>query len=219
MVPLQTRIFVPPAPPYTNERWVETVAGRILNPVVQKHGINYFWFTRYGGDKVDANVDADVTDIPEVFAPKGIFLSVRFRFWLDGQDRSAVEADIKAEVAAASCWLSDVRPYDDMADLAWERFCGEPFTGPRRQERRDLMRQFLCSSAKLFLHMLQGPLPSGEYFSEQNSCHHNPEGSTFESIHHLFCTMTEVPLRAVVQIGTRMYPPQAGRGALLPIRF
>lgn len=214
MTPLQTRIFVPWADPYTMEQWIETIAGRILQPLIQKHQISYFWFTRYLEGHSGSNVDTDLSAAPQGYRHpnQDAYRSLRFRFWIGDQDQKTIDADLKSLVVSADCWISDLRGYDDLNDLANNRFCGEPYSDQRREERRDLMRDFLCSSSKLFFHMLQGPDPKGSYSLERNIDRgQNPEENTFQSIHHLFCNLTDVPLKAYVKmpisVGSYIYPP------------
>ena len=70
------------------------------------------------------------------------------------------------------------------------------------------MAAFLTATSRLFIDALQGPDDQGyfrlEHNTEQNN---NPHGSTFESIHHLFCNITDPPLHVLVAepvVGTRM---------------
>ena len=216
MTPLQTRIFVPWATPYTNEHWVEAVAGLILQPLIQKYDISWFWFTRYGEGFSGSNVDTDLSGIPTHYKHpnQDAYRSVRFRIWIEDQDQTAVDSDLKSLVTSAACWIADLRHYPDIDDLADPRFCGGAYNLPRREERRDHMRDFLCSSARLFLHMLEGPDSSGGFKLEGNSdIGQNPDGATFQSIHHLFCNLTDVPLSIYLQspvLGTHIYRSNQG---------
>lgn len=225
MIPLQTRIFVPWADPYTMQGWVETVAGKILQPFVNVSEISWFWFTRYMEDDSGSNGDSDLTDIPNGFRHphQDIYRSVRLRIWLEKQERGQVEQSLNKTVSDAGCWIADLRDYDDLNDLANHRFCGEPFEESRREVRRDLMREFLCSSSKLFFHMLQGPDSKGSYYLERNIDRlQNPEENTFQSIHHLFCNLTDVPLQAQIKVpfsvGSNIYPPNDG-GTIQPVKI
>lgn len=65
------------------------------------------------------------------------------------------------------------------------------------------------------LDALVGPDTAGRYRLEQNGdLVQNPRAYTFQSVHHLFCNMTEVPLDVLVclrglnyEVGTGIYPP------------
>lgn len=48
------------------------------------------------------------------------------------------------------------------------------------------------------MHSLDGPYDHGRFRMEQNIDSENPNGSTFESLHHCFCNMTGVPLDVIV---------------------
>jgi len=227
VTPLQTRIFVPFAALYLNDHWVETVVGCVVAPLVHKHGIERFWFSRYGEGANGSGGDTDLQKIPALFRhPQADFYrSVRFRLWLPATvDRTAFENELFDTVVKVSCAIADVRSYPDIDDLAWERFCGGDYTLSRRAERRDRMRDFLSSTARLFVHMLEGPNAQGEFRLEENKVRDtNPDSVTFQSIHHLFCNMTEVPLTVFVRnpvAGTHQYvTPDPDRTIPIRIRF
>lgn len=227
MTPLQTRIFVPFANPYTNQLWVETLVGRVIAPLVKAHKISHFWFSRYGEDKNGSQGDTDLTKIPVSFRhPQADFYrSVRFRLWLPNTvDQPTFEKDLFAHVGSASCAIADLRHYADLDDLACERFCGGTYSESRRAERRDLLRNFLSSTAHLFVQMLEGPNSAGEFHLEENKDKgNNPDGATFQSVHHLFCNMTDVPLTVFVRnpvLGTHIYPNDQSNSALaVKVRF
>jgi hypothetical protein len=45
----QIRIFVLPG--FDGNHWVETVVGRVIKPVVERHKPEWMWFSRYGRQK------------------------------------------------------------------------------------------------------------------------------------------------------------------------
>jgi hypothetical protein len=50
----------------------------------------------------------------------------------------------------------------------------------------------------LVIDALVGPDPQGRYEIEVNDNQQNPLRSSFESVHHLFCNITDVPLRVII---------------------
>jgi hypothetical protein len=210
ILPLQTRIFVPPMAPYQQECWVECVVGHIIAPLVKKYQLHHFWFSRYGEGAEGSKGDTDLTKIPPGFELNGLYRSVRFRLWLPESQRAAFEQELRATVTGVGCWIFDLRDYPDLDDLASKRFCGGNFAQTRREERRDEMREFLSATARLFVHMLESPNSQQEFRLEDNTeRNNNTEGVTFQSVHHLFCNMTEVPLFVFVDtltVGTHIYP-------------
>jgi hypothetical protein len=209
----QTRIFVPPLVPFDKSFWVETLLGHVVKPLVEKRGgLEWFWFSRYGAPRSDSG-DCDITQIPESFAwDDGLYRSLRFRYCLSDNSQSSFEADAGGRITIVGCKISDFRDFPHLDDLANRRFLGGDFTEARRQERAELLARFLCATGCLMLHALTGPDAQGSFQLETNQDQHqNPHGNTFESIHHLFCNITDVPLRVLVSqqaIGTDWSPPQ-----------
>jgi len=210
MTPRQTRIFVLPA--IANEHFAENVVGKIIRPLLAEFpSISAFWFSRYGEDRNASAGDCDIAQIPPQFEDGGNFRSIRFRFWVEDDVLQPIDDRISALTIQHGFAISDVRPYNDVADLAWDRFLEGQITPQREIQRRDAMRAFLHSSAILFLEMLEGPDIDGNCRLTRSASGHNPHGSTFESIHHLFCNMTNVTTTVYVpslEPFTRMYPQQ-----------
>ena len=93
---------------------------------------------------------------------------------------------------------------------------GARFLPPARQdvtstERAAAVLDFLHSTCAFYIHCLM-ELPDGYWAAEQNPHHENPRQSTFESMHHLFCNITHVPLEIYVSVHTDwMAQPAGGR--------
>lgn len=217
----QTRIFIPNALPFDNgEFWVETLVGNIITPLVEPNpALQWFWFSRYAGTRIQDSGDCDMNAIPEVFAvgPSRIYRSLRFRYSVADGERDAFESQCRGLIDSAECCISDFRDYDLIGDLACARFLGGTNTPLRREARAELLAQFLCATCRLFMHTLEGPDANKRYRTELNSERgNNPHGSTFESVHHLFCNIVEPPLHILVAesvIGTNIY-----RAGEIPIR-
>jgi hypothetical protein len=206
----QTRIFVPPPTPYNDQNWVETLVGSVIKPLVtENHCImDWFWFSRYCDYNKDKNKNTDTGDckickIPNNFGinedfqsigENGWFRSLRFRYSVADQYCDDFETQARELINAQYCVISDFRPYNHINDLGGDRFVGEDRSDERCLERARLMEQYLCYVCKLFIHCLVGP-DDGRYRLERSDHELNPNHSVFESIHHLFCNITNVSLR------------------------
>jgi hypothetical protein len=194
----QTRIFVPNEAPYKRETWVETLLGRVIQPLIKRHlAVNWFWFSRYIAPSIDSG-DCNVDIVPNYFQTNGLLRSVRFRFELPDVDVQAFEQNGSLLITKERCVISDWRDYDLVEDLGGDRFVGEIRSVIRREERAKLVASYLNTVSKLVLHSLIGPDAEGQFFLESNDDQQNPLKSSFESMHHLFCNMTALPLRVLV---------------------
>jgi hypothetical protein len=101
-------------------------------------------------------------------------------------------------------------------DLGHARFLPPARQDVTATQRAMAVLDFLHATCSLYLGCLV-ELPDGYWTAEQNPHHENPGQSTFESIHHLFCNITHVPLELYVSLHTDwMSQPAGGR---IPIRF
>jgi hypothetical protein len=223
----QTRIFAPFALPYNNDNndtWAETLIGRVVQPATAEFDqLEWFWFSRYVQDAHGSSGDCNLADIPAGFVNNGTYRSVRFRYSVPNQSLEPFEQRIEELVNAADCFISDCRNYGPLDDLASKRFVGDEYTMQRRTQRVALMTAFLCATSRLFLDTLTGPDQDGRFAQEANDdILQNPNRNTFESIHHLFCNMTNVPTDVLVAepvIGTRMYSAEGVSVRPVRVRF
>lgn len=219
----QTRIFVPPRAPFDRDTWVENIIGHIISPLAQSKELNWFWFSRYGGYRSDSG-DCDIIKIPEAFAfpPSNIYKSLRFRFSISDEAQDSFEEKLSQGIEKMGCGISDFREYDSISDMAGNRFLGEPRTEEKRKERVALVAAHFCATSKLFINCVQGPDQDGYFSMEKDpDSGQNPHGNIFESVHHIFCNQTNVPLRVILSqtsIGTDWYPPKQP-DQYAPIRF
>lgn len=230
-VTMQTRIFVPNTRPYDKGNWAETVMGQIIAPTVASTPeLAWYWFSRYVQPAVGGETnDTDISKLSEAYYmsdPAGsnkFHRSVRFRFCLPEKDLAKMESVAEALIRKQGCMIADWRDWDITYDCGGDRFIGENVTPARRAERAIRIVRFYHATSDLMLHNLVGPNQGG-YFRMEN----NPDsalGSSFESIHHLFCNMTEVPLCVVVttdgdkvNVGTLTYPPPPSLRSLGSVR-
>lgn len=211
----ETAIFVPTAAPFDGETWAEGVLGNIVRPVVRvESGLSWFWFTRYAQPRAESE-GGEGTAIPRSFAVDGLFRSVRFRYAVPSDGVEAFERRTDELAEAVGARTSDVRDYDWLLDLGADRFAGAA-PSPARTLRAHLVADFLCSLCRLALDCLAGPDEAARYRFEENFTRSNPNGSPFESLHHLFCNITAVPTSVLVSgdhVGTHWTPPPPSRRA------
>jgi hypothetical protein len=132
--------------------------------------------------------------VPQEFELNGLLRSLKFRFALPDTEVQAFEQEGSRRITDEGCVISDWRDYGLAIDLGGDRFVGEVRDASRRGERAKLVLSFLDAVSKLVLHSLIGPDAQGRFRLESNDDYQqNPLGSSFESMHHLFCNITGVP--------------------------
>ena len=227
MATRQTRIFVPPIPLFNHNFWVETLVGCIVAPLIKNFpALEWFWFSRYVSNQTDSG-DCDINAIPSYFGtdrnflstvPDGRFRSLRFRYSVNEKELGTFENQAGELIKKYGCAISDFRDYDYVKELGGERFlAGEP-AAPRQKERADLIVLNFHALSKLYIHTLSGPDQDGRYRTELSDSDQNPRQSIFESVHHFFCNITDVPTRVLVSgpsIGTDWYPPDTVDGTIV----
>jgi hypothetical protein len=213
----QTRIFVPYFMPYDASLWAETVFGRIIRPAaIGVPELEWFWFSRY--DTKDDTGDCDISKIPKEFQAGGTghYRSVRLRYSGSQGTIQKFEETCEKLITQAGCRISDYRL---VTDLGNDRHIGGNQSEERRKNRADLVARLYDSIARVILDSLVGPDDQGRYSIETGA--EAPQGSPFETPHHLFCNMTGVPLRVLVSqlaLGTDWSGVQPVMQAV-PVRF
>jgi len=197
----QTRIFAPLAVPF-DSCWAETIVGAIIAPAIsQEQNLEWFWFSRYDCTALADAGDCDIRDIPQGFLnPQNQFYrSIRFRYSITEEARQSFENRIQSQIANHGCWISDFLDYPFLEDLGGDRHIGGERTHDRRQHRAQLVGKLYQAISELVIDALVGPDKEGRYQAENNDDSlNNPLGSTFESLHHLFCNITDVPTRVLI---------------------
>lgn len=202
VVTKQVCIFAPMKPPYDGATWAETIFGRIIRSLVNAHvELRWFWFLRYGEPKNSGSPNFDVNRIFDDYFPGGIGRLVRFRCSIPEADFSAFQSHGSDLIQKEGCGFSHWTDYGGLGELGGARFCGENGLSKPCSERADLNAEMLCSLSKIVLHSVVGPDTEGRYRMEKNIHEENPNGSTFESLHHCFCNMTGVPLEVIGAYG------------------
>lgn len=194
----QTRIFVPPDGVFEGDSRVEAVLGTVVSPLIAAHAkLEWFWFSRYVSDRTDSG-DCEIAEIPAVFANDGPYRSVRLRYAVSVDERDAFEQRARGLIDDVGAKVSDFRDYPWVDDLGGDRFVGGDRSPERREFRANLVVRYLDALARLTLDCISGPDADGRYTFERNDNEQNPHGSSFESMHHLFCNMTDVPTFVLV---------------------
>lgn len=209
MATRQTRIFVPSNEPLSD--WAETIIGCVICPLTQQHAmaLSWSWFSRYISAINDSG-DCDISLIPDGFKQpitqggSPLHRSIRFRFKVLDADQQAFEMQLRSLVAQHGYAISDVRDYDQIADTGGNRFLGVENQQPGRDiQRATLVTLLYEATSKLVIDGLVGPDAQGRYRMEKNTDSENPNGSTFESLHHLFFNITQVPLSVLFSTGAQ----------------
>lgn len=233
----QTRVFVASNEPLND--WAETIIGRVIVPITRQFSgqLNWFWFSRYISPINDSG-DCDVSLIPAPFLQplsaggQPQHRSVRFRFDIVAAGQPAFESQLQALILQHGYAVSDIRDYDFVGDTGGHRFLGDENRQPGRDvQRAHLVTNYYQSISALVVDALVGPDVQGRFRLETNSDQQNPHGSTFESLHHLFCNITQPPLTALVYqdpsnnqlaLGSRWIPQRTPPFNLLgelPVRY
>lgn len=222
----QTRIYAPLLSPYNDDLWAETMMARIIRPLVQMGGLNWFWFTRYASEELEF-ADSDGTNVPVRFFEGQACRSLRFRFDMDDSRLNGFEASAATKIREENCWIADFRDYGDQ-QLCESRFLGEDQSDARKKERLAIVREYTQSICRLTLHALVPADEEGRFRFEIGDKSANPHGSAFFSFHHLFCNTTDVFLTVIVasdgsnlSCGTRQYvsPPLQKNPTVGPVEI
>lgn len=219
----QTRVFVPATEP--EEGWAETLIGSVFRPLTEEFAeyLDWFWFSRYGATAEDL-ADCDIARVPaeckRSLDTGGIELerSLRFRYAVANEQQESFEQRALQLIAERGYGISDFRLYDFVGDTGSNRFLGNENRLPgRAQQRAQLVTQLYVAISRLVIDALVGPDKNGRYRVETNDdLVENPNASTFQSLHHLFCNITSVPTELyvfrkeglnVLGFGTFVYPP------------
>lgn len=201
----QTRVFVPSNEPETD--WAETLIGRVFRPLAEEFAgvLEWSWFSRYAClENLDSG-DCQIASIPDEFKlvlePGGprFHRSMRFRFNVTDDSQAIFERRAQELINTHGYHVSDFRGYNFVDDTGSDRFLGTENRQPGRAEHRAVLAtNFYSAISRLVIDALVGPDKNGRFQMEQNDEPNNPDGSTFQSLLHLFCNMTNVPTSVYV---------------------
>jgi hypothetical protein len=210
----QARVFVPSCEPVDEPGvdWVATMIGRVFGPVTEEYAASlpWFWFSWYAAPVGEDSKDCDITKVSNEYKHsfpgenKLVHLSIRFRYNVDGSAQRAFEGRLKQVAGQYGYYVSDsdVLDYNQVEDTGGRRFLAAEklFEEGRAEKRAELVTLFYHATARLVIDCLVGPDDKRRFRMETNAdLEQNPHGSTFESLHHLFCNITRVPLSILIK--------------------
>jgi hypothetical protein len=163
-------------PPYDQPAYrAFTWAGQFVKPIVERQLHDHYWFTYYGDHaKLRIWTTAEKHDelVPVI---EKLLEHPALSRRLDGSGQPVESSLTLAE------------------DLGSDRFRPRDYTPEKQLERAIKALVVLHSICDLVIHGLQ-VTQDGHFFVEGNdNAQQNPDGSFFQSIHHLFCNITQVP--------------------------
>jgi hypothetical protein len=192
------RIFAPPEQPYGNENWVEQILGSIIRPIhdeFETH-IHWMWVNRYTAsvEILDSQIK---TLIPDHFLRDNWYRYVLFRLSIENPIQDTLHKRVMEHVQSTRCFASPWEDYDIVSHLGSNRYIETNAPEKHRVKRAQLIASFMDATLKLMLDTLV--FREGQWRFEHNAdSQQNPYGSIFESVHHLFCNATEVPVDVLV---------------------
>jgi hypothetical protein len=162
--------------PFDQDNWFETFVGTFVLPLLATGRIARFWFTRYSD---------------------GTNKQAKVRYEVDDYD--TLRPHVASLVTQLAIRIINDGEFDIVGDLSGIRFLGDNQRQTDYRARGDLIFDFLDASSRLFVDCLSHADADGRWTLETNKERaNNPEGSSFQTFHHLFCNLTNVPLRVVV---------------------
>jgi len=192
----QTRIFVPPATPYDEDHWAETLLGRVIADRARDPLLEWWWFSRYVLPKDGDTGDCDFALLPRsAFWRRGMHRSLRFRYAIQARDRARFEEATRRAIDDAGAFVTDFRDYDLVGDLGSRRFLGADAGETSPERRAAVVVAFLQATSQLVIDCLVGPDELGRFRFESEGVE---GGSPFRVPLHLFWNMTLVPVQVTV---------------------
>lgn len=154
--------------------------GELAIPIAALKLHEHFWFTHYGNH-------------------------LKFRVLTDKY------AAMKTTIDTLTTQLGLVDRGDEktltlVQDLGHDRFLAPTRTDKTPADRALLVLRYLHSIAELVCDNVV-KAADGYWHLEQSMNRENPNGSNFESLHHLFCNSTQVPLFVTVDLSTEWMQP------------
>jgi hypothetical protein len=159
--------------------------GELVLPVVRLGLHRHFWFTNYGNH-------------------------ARFRVYTDQYDRLRPTLEARRD-ALGLVDRGEEKDLTLVGDLGHDRFLARSRTDKQPEDRALLVLRYLHAIAELVCDNLQ-QTDEGYWTIEQSMNQENPNGSNFESLHHLLCNSAKVPLFVHMSLWTEwMSQPVTGK--------
>jgi hypothetical protein len=196
---IQIWVFVPWSLPYDQTNWVEQILGEIVLPVMNEYSfqIDAVWMTRY----IDSMSREPYQGLHQPFLRQQqdgqeFWRHVKLRFLLTGEP-TLFKSQFLTLIREAGCIApSGWQDYDLVDDLGQKRFVEPQASYDERVERAYLVFRFIDATTRLMLDAIRKDVNGLWHLEENEDKQGNPEGSFFQSLHHLFCNATNVPTLA-----------------------
>jgi len=167
---ISTRFDIPASHPFDSELWFENFIGHFILP---------YW------------IQDTFKDIGLVAYSENGIKYAQFRFYI--QDYSLIEQKI-TDLMKAPLYLKggiDNQTYDAGEISGHPRFLGTNQRQQNKEQRKDLIWDFLHATAVLYVDNLSHIDASGYWQLEENQEEVNcSTKNTFEAIHHMFCNVS-----------------------------
>jgi hypothetical protein len=191
-----------PANQFYQDNWVEQILGTTIKPIYEQYedDIRWLWVTRYAGKYNEAKPPTG-TQIPEEYLLNGHYRYIWFRISILEDTKEQLQDDLLGLANSAGCYIhpNGWMDYDVVNDLGSNRFIIKGANTPERINRAKKVAYFIDATVRLMLDMLIEEKP-GLWVFESNENEQNPNGSVFESVHHLFCNSTQVPTTVILSV-------------------
>ncbi|MFH0846801.1 MAG: lantibiotic dehydratase C-terminal domain-containing protein, partial [Chloroflexota bacterium] len=176
MIHKSLHLQLPSSKPFDRDNWFESFVGNFVLPLLETGLVDRYWFSRYQDSTHGKHV--------------------RFRFFT--KDYQALEPNI---LQLTSKWsvknLGDEDNYTLVGDLGTDRFLGDNHRQTDREKRANLVFDFLYTTSRLFVDFLSHHDVDGYWYLENETRSGQNFHTAFESLHHLYCNITEPPIYVV----------------------
>jgi hypothetical protein len=166
--------------------------------------LRWMWVTRYGESlesvlPVTTTDDSPEKEIPQEFIADGFTRRIIFRTACDETTMGTVQRRL-LELTQENSLHTRITPYDLVQDLGSDRFAAPYSDANARARRAELVMLFVDATVRLMLDALI--VENGQWTLQKWEHRENRTGSFFDSIHHLFCNLTNLSLPIQLQMTT-----------------
>ena len=167
---------LPSDKPFDHDNWFESFVGNFVLPLLETGLIDRYWFSRYQDQTLGKHV--------------------RFRF--STKDYPLLETKISILILKwALKDLGDEGEYTLVGDLGNNRFLGDNPRQTDKEQRANLVFDFLNAICRLFVDFLSNSDANGYWYLEKETKSGQNFQTAFESLHHLYCNITNCPALVV----------------------
>ena len=181
------------------DTWEEQIIGNVIKPAYEEYGdkVERIWITRYM-QPYPAKEGHTPPENMELNESKYLYLT--FRAQVQEDSREAFCEEVIQLVKEHEYYIGPEgwSSYDLVGDLGNNRFIREDATDKEREVRANLVFSYMDSVARLIINALIFDEELGKWKKESNSDKNNSERDYFQSLHHLFCNATKVPVSVLV---------------------